>query len=350
MRGLAVLIMIECHVFNSFTRVDQRSRDGYVLSQFVGGMAAPLFIFMAGMTLAFLMDRMERQEAPLLRRWESALRRAGYLFVIAYLFRFTNWAGDLPNWNLQELLKVDILNCMGLAMAALSLAALFDSTARVRFTLAAGLAIAAAAPLVAGMEWGNTPGLVQDYLRPGHSRFPFFPYASYLAFGIAAGTIVKRAAAEHLDRVMQWAVLIGFGLVFGSEYFAGLPYSLYDQTDFWRNSPALILIRLGVILLLGAGAYLWTEFRSVQRWSWMDTMGKTSLMVYWVHVMLVYGITARPVKRALTIPESALAVALVTLLMVGLSAAWLRWKTERARERNARAAVAGQSPETVKAF
>jgi uncharacterized membrane protein len=45
--GLAVVIMIECHAFNSFVRMDLRDGGPYVLSQFVGGMAAPLFLFMA---------------------------------------------------------------------------------------------------------------------------------------------------------------------------------------------------------------------------------------------------------------------------------------------------------------
>jgi hypothetical protein len=42
MRGLAVIIMIQCHVFNSFARMDVREGGPYVLSQFVGGMAAPI--------------------------------------------------------------------------------------------------------------------------------------------------------------------------------------------------------------------------------------------------------------------------------------------------------------------
>jgi len=80
------------------------------------------------------------------------------------------------------------------------------------------------------------------------------------------------------------------------------------------------------MLLMMAGAYLWTEFGMGNRWSWMLCLGKTSLMVYWVHVMLVYGDVAKPLKRALSIPETALATLLVTLSMVALAAAWLWWK------------------------
>ena len=48
MRGLAVVIMIQCHTFNSFTRLDLREGGPYVLTQFVGGMAAPLFLLDGG--------------------------------------------------------------------------------------------------------------------------------------------------------------------------------------------------------------------------------------------------------------------------------------------------------------
>ena len=120
MRGLAVVIMIQCHTFNSFTRTDLWQGGPYVLSQFVGGMAAPLFLFMAGMTLAFQMDSLERREPAPLRRWLTSLRRAGYILGIAFAFRLTNFVASLPNADPHELTKVDILNCMGVGMAALS--------------------------------------------------------------------------------------------------------------------------------------------------------------------------------------------------------------------------------------
>jgi hypothetical protein len=86
---------------------------------------------------------------------------------------------------------------------------------------------------------------------------------------------------------------------------------------------------VGIMLLMMAGAYLWTEFGMGTTWSWMLCFGKTSLMVYWVHVMLVYGDVAKPLKRALSVPQTALATLLVMLSMVALAAAWLWWKARR---------------------
>jgi uncharacterized membrane protein len=347
MRGVAVLIMIQCHVFNSFTRTDLRQSGAYIFSQFVGGMAAPLFLFMAGMTSGFQMESLEKRETSPWKRWLTALRRAGYILLIAYLFRFTNWLGSLPNPSLQDFLKVDILNCMGLAMAVFTLVALFENTQRIRLTIAGALAVAAAAPLMSGLVWTGVPLVVRNYLvpSPNTGQFPFFPCAAYLGFGLAAGSLVKRTesapAGAGMDRLMQWLVLLGFGLIFSSEYFVSLPWSVYAKSDFWRNSPALILIRVGIISLMLAGAYLWTGLRAAPGWSWIESLGKTSLLVYWVHVTLVYGAVATPLKRALTPAGSALAAFGVTLLMVALSEVRLRSRARHLMRWRAATTVAG---------
>jgi uncharacterized membrane protein len=343
MRGLAVIIMIQCHAFNSFTRMDLRESSGYVLSQFIGGMAAPLFLFMAGMTFGFQMESLERRGEKPLRRWLISLRRAGYIFGIALLFRFTNWAGSLPNANTEELLKVDILNCMGLAMVVFAAVAAFDADSRLRYALLGGLAVAALAPVVSGLNWDAAWPWLRDYLVPSplRGRFPFFPCASYIGFGLAAGAAVKRTAADRMDRLMQWSVLIGFALVFGAQYFSNLPYSIYTHSDFWRNSPGLILMRVGIALLLLAGAYLWTVFCAPNGWSWIQSFGKTSLLVYWVHVMLVYGNVTNPLRRALTVPQSALATAGVIVLMIALAELRLRWTGGRGARWKTGTTVAG---------
>jgi len=346
MRGLAILLMIQCHTFNSFARMDVREGGPYVLSQFVGGMAAPLFLFMAGMTLAFQMESLARREPNRLVRWTAALRRGAYVLAIAYLFRFSTCVASLPRPDWHELTKVDILNCMGLAMLCLSAAALFNTNGRIRFALVAGITAAAAAPLVANLQWGDTPRIVQEYLAPGQGQgrghFPLFPNAAYLAFGLAIGSIVKGTVQERFERLMQWGVLIGFALVFTGQYLSNIPYSIYTKTSFWSDNPSLVVIRAGIALLLMGGCYLWTEYCAGPGWSWMQTLGRNSLMVYWVHVMLVYGDILKPLKRALSIPWTAIATATVTGLMVALSVGWLWWKAARAEKWKVATTVAGQ--------
>ncbi len=335
MRGLAVVIMIQCHTFNSFTRLDLREGGPYVLTQFIGGMAAPLFLLMAGMTTAFQMESLERREPSPWRRWLISLKRAGYILTIAFTFRFTNWVFSVPHASPAEMTKVDILNCMGVGMAVLAVGAVFRGDARTRFAVIAGLAIAAVSPLMTNLPWSGTPALLQEYLvpGPGRGRFPFFPCVSYIAFGMAIGAMVKRAPAERFERLMQWSMLIGFSLIFIGQYFSNIPYSVYTNANFWTDSPALVVIRVGICMMIMAGAYLWTEYCVGAGWSWMLAMGKNSLMVYWVHVMIVYGSLVLPLKRALSIPQGALATVIVTLMMVAMSALWLAWKSRKAARR-----------------
>jgi hypothetical protein len=336
MRGLAVVVMIQCHVFNSFVRMDLRETGPYVLSQFIGGMAAPLFLFMAGMTTGFQMDSLEKRGARPVARWLACLRRGGYVWGIAYLFRFTNWASGWPNSKLSELSKVDILNCMGLGLCVLAALALLDSRQRIRAAALAGLAIAAMAPLVANLDWSATAGWIHEYLAPGvgRGRFAFFPCASYIGFGMTAGMLVKRTEALNMERLMQWGMVCGGVLIAVSHHFSESPFSIYSKTNFWTDSPALILIRVGICLLCLAGAYIWTTYCAGGGWSFMQEMGKTSLLVYWVHVVLVYGVTANMLRGVAGNAEAVLATLVVIALMAAMAAARLRVGSLRAARAN----------------
>jgi hypothetical protein len=53
LRGLGVLIMLQGHLFNSFAQPALNSQPVYIFSQFIGGMPAPIFLFLVGATLAF---------------------------------------------------------------------------------------------------------------------------------------------------------------------------------------------------------------------------------------------------------------------------------------------------------
>jgi uncharacterized membrane protein len=346
MRGLAVVLMIQSHTFNSYTRPDLRQSGGYGLSQFVGGLAAPLFLFMAGMTLAFQMDSAARREKSPAKRWLSAVRRGLYVLGIAYLIRFTNCVAMLPHPDWSELTRVDILNCMGAAMLALSFLSVFEWKTRARLGVLAAAIVAASAPIVANLEWSWAPQIVYEYLAASkgpRGRFPLFPNAAYLAFGIAAGAVVRAAALERFDRLMQWSFLLGFGVLFAGYYFANAWFAVYAKTDFWSNSPALVAIRCGVALALMAGSFAWTEYAAWPGWSWVETLGKNSLMVYWVHVMLVYGDMIRGVKQTMTVPMSALATLTVTALMVVMSVVYLRWKAARAERWRLASSPAGKT-------
>jgi uncharacterized membrane protein len=317
-RGIGALIMLQGHVFDSFLRGDLRSGDAYVLSQFVGGMPPAIFLFLTGVTLAFLMDSTQRKGMAPRQRMFEAFRRAGYLFALAFAFRLQLLLFGLPApW--QDLFKVDILNAMGFAIAALAPLALFRTEERTRFCAIAGLAIAFAAPLISQVDWSGVPWMIRAYFVPDARFFSFFPWAAFLAFGMSAGSIIRLAGSEHIERVMQWGAVMGGVLILASQYFSNMPYSLYSKSEYWLNSPALILTKLGVFLLILTFAYLWTRYAAGEGWSWVQQIGTTSLLVYWVHIELVYGKGLGFFKGSLNVPQTVVASVLMILLMVAIS-------------------------------
>jgi hypothetical protein len=286
-RGLAAVVMLQGHAFHAFTKQELRDGGPYVISQFFGGLPPAAFLFLVGVTLAFLMHSSERKG-----------------------------------------LKVDILNCMGLAVAAMSIMAIFSTADRVRMCAGLGVAIAAASPVVSQLDWSWAPPVVKGYLAPDYFSFGFFPWAAYVAFGMSAGSILRLIDKDQFDRAAQWAALIGFGFVLAGQSMSNFASSVYAKSEFWLDSPWQVAIKVGVILLLLAFAYLWTR-HSEGRWSWVRQFGVTSLLVYWVHVELIYGRWLWFWKEGLTAGQTlAAAVALIALMLL-LSLARSRWKNWR---------------------
>ena len=328
-RGVAVITMLQGHVYHSFNRTDLRSDGPFMLSQFFGGMGPAIFLVLTGITLAFLMDRRERQGWVPADRWKAALRRAGYLFSLAFLFRLQLWVFGLPGSPWTDLFRVDILNCMGFAIGLMSVMAIFTTAERVRMCAGLGIAIATVSPLVSSVDWSWLPAPVSAYFIPSYQSFAFFPWASFIAFGLSIGSALRLAKPEHMNRMMQWGSLIGLGLIVGGQYFSNITYSVYPKSEFWLNSPGLIVIKLGAVMLIIAFAFVWMEFAVGAAWSWLRQLGTTSLLVYWVHIELVYGRWFGAWKESLSNVQCAIGVVIVVLLMLGLSVAKSRWGSLR---------------------
>jgi len=319
MRGVAALIMLQGHTFHSFTRADLRDSGPYVLSQFLGGIAPAVFLFLTGVTMAFRMDSDEKRGLKPIARITSALSRARYLLVIAMLFRIQLWIFSAPHGPLSTLWKVDVLNCMALAGAALALLAVFSTADRARMGITAGVAIAALGPLVSQLDWSRVPWLLKNYIAPDYQFFSFFPWAAFFAFGLSAGSIIRLLRDDQMDRAMQWGALLGAGLIVGGRYFSEIPYSLYTKSEFWLDSPALTLIKLGILLWMLAFAFLWTRYAVGPSWSVVAQLGTTSLLVYWVHIELVYGRWFGSWKENLDISQVTAYSVILIAAMVALS-------------------------------
>jgi len=314
-RGLAAIVMLQGHTFNSFTKTDLRDKDAYMLSQFAGGLPPAMFLFLTGITFAFLMHSQERKETnPWMKIW-GALKRSRYLLLVAFLFRIQLFVFGFPASPASEILKVDILNCMGFAMLIFAPMAIFTTLERARLCTVLGLMVACLAPIMTQFDSDALPWIVRAYLMPNFDYFGFFPWAAFLAFGMAAGSALRLTKQEDLGRLVLWGLGLGVVMMIAAQYVSNLPYSVYTKSDFWLNSPAQTLIKLGVVLCIMAVAYVWVNHAGEPtRSSVLRQVGTTSLLIYWVHIELVYGRWFGYWKNNLSVFE----VVTFTVLLIGL--------------------------------
>jgi peptidoglycan/LPS O-acetylase OafA/YrhL len=203
--------------------------------------------------------------------------------------------------------------------------AVFRTVERIRLCAILGVAIAAASPLISSLDWSGAPAVVRNYIVPDHNFFGFFPWAAFVAFGMSAGSVLRLLKPEEVPNAMQWVGWGGVALAFTGYVFSNTPLSIYSNSDFWLNGPSLIFIKLGAILILVAFAWLWNIRTTAQDWSWVRQFGLTSLLVYWVHIELVYGSALGILKEQLTVGQTAFAAVVTILLMLGLSLVRTNW-------------------------
>jgi fucose 4-O-acetylase-like acetyltransferase len=250
------------------------------------------------------------------------------LFLLAFLFRIQLYLFGFPTSPASELLRVDILNCMGFAMLVLAPMAVFTTRERVRLCIVLGLVISGLSPVGSMIDGASLPEIVRSYIFPSLTSFGFFPWAAFLAFGMAAGSAIRITKQEDLGRAMLWTMGIGLGVVAIARYFGDLPYSIYSKSDYWLNSPAMTLTKLGVVLILLAVAYLWIHAGiESEKWSLFRQLGTTSLLVYWVHIEIVYGRWFGIWKEDLSVGEVAAFTIILIALMTVLSLLRTRYRS-----------------------
>jgi len=346
LRGIAVLIMIEAHTLDSWTRIADRGHAAFGYAMIVGGFGAPIFLFLAGVAIPLMAAARMRRGATEAEAAAAVRRRGWEIFGLAFLFRLQSFvlSGGAPA---ATLLKVDILNIMGPAMVG---AGALWGAARRPAGRAALLALVAAAlamltPIVRATPWlAVLPDPIEWYLRPspGRTTFTLFPWAGFLFAGGAIG-VAFEAVSER--RLIPALTLIGVTAAAGGYAASYLP-PLYAETNFWTSSPTFFFLRLGVLVTLIPAAYAWERrpwSDRTRRREVLQEFGRASLFIYWIHVEMVYGVVSAALHKRLTLGQAVVAFALFSVFLFGVAktkdrlVAW--WKSERGLKTRARGAA-----------
>jgi len=320
LRGVAVLVMMEAHVIDSWTGEPDRHQHYFRQSMVLGGFAAPLFLFVAGIGVAMSASSKARRLGDDRAAARMVRNRGLQIFGLAFLFRLQSLI--LSNGEGWTLLKVDILNVMGLAIAGCALLWSAGSTVRARAVVFSALTagVVFVSPAVRAMGWlARLPDPIGGYIRPiaGVTNFTLFPWAGFVSAGVVAGILLDAARTADSDRrVNLWLGAAGAALAFGAWRASFLP-PVDPRSAFWTTSASFFFIRLGVMTSGLTAAYLWEQRpRARRRWSPLQAFGRSSLFVYWIHVEMVYGLVSLPLHHAFSLTGAWIALGVFSLFIL----------------------------------
>jgi uncharacterized membrane protein len=332
LRGLAVVAMVLAHVTDSWTRAADRQGEPYYTLLFIGGIASPAFLFLAGVASAMSAASKARRDGSLRAGAAAARRRGWEIFALGLVFRVQ--AEILGLGPLSNLLKVDMLNTMGLSIVAATW--LWQTSARrpIRVSVFAlsTMAVAVMTPLVrATPSLAALPDPLEGYLRPAgtYAAFPLFPWAGFLFAGLLAGDLVDAVRMNPrrqplLQAGMAVCALGGAWLAWRASF----QPAVFPTASFWHDSPTFFFIRLGLVTATLPAAWLAEQAIPSNVFAPMVTLGRSSLFVYWIHVEMVYGVIAGPLKQALPVWGSLAGTFLLVLVLYLLVLIKNRWVEE----------------------
>lgn len=360
MRGLACVLMFQTHCYDSWLGGASRQSRFFMYSQLGGTFPAPLFLFLAGISFALVTQKLRQKDVSPSQIAGTTIRRGAEIFGFGLLFRLQEYViawGWAPK---SDLLRVDILNTIGLSMMlmgvlcwvvlrfygaggpawkgletadAQSRGELSGSVALVLAAVLTALAISVLTPLV-WTTWRPRylPWPIESYVDGVHNLgtpqswlFPVFPWAAFAFAGLAVGFVLQSSVVRSKETATFLSLGgVGVVLIELSRWLDAQPRQIYPVYDYWHTSPNFFLIRLGMLLLIMTASYAWCRWGFGQlRFSPLILLGQASLLVYWVHIEFVYGRFSILPKRAQGIGMASMGLLIITLAMLALA----YWRT-----------------------
>src|ERR1700719_4242677 len=121
-RGFACVAMFQTHCYDSWLGGAAREGQFFKLSQLGGTLPAPLFLFLAGVSCALVTDKLRQKGMGADEIAHKTILRGVQVFLLALLFRVQEFLLGLPHAPWTDLLRVDILNVIGLSLVLTALA------------------------------------------------------------------------------------------------------------------------------------------------------------------------------------------------------------------------------------
>ncbi len=350
MRGLACVLMFQTHCYDSWLSPEARKSSSLITwSQLGGTLPAPLFVFLAGVSFALVTERLREKGVGRNAIAKQTILRGAEIFGVGLLFRVQEFVLGYPGAPWTDLLRVDVLNILALSMMLMGVLCWLTGDTDVTMgrmrTLVAALFAAAIVALATPPLWTThrprfLPWPLESYIngvhifdKPQPWLFPLFPWSAFAFVGLAVGFFLFSDFAKHREG-LAFALLGGTGILacLLSILFDSLRFRLYAVYDYWHSNPSFFLMRCGILLVILSLVYAWCRWGLAQKgFSPIIQLGKTSLLVYWVHIEFVYGRFSILPKGRCSALKATVGLLTIFLAMLVLSAGRTNWKKRKLR-------------------
>ena len=333
--------MFEVHSYDSWLGGAARESPVLKWSQLSGTIPAPLFLFLAGVSIALVSDKLRKKGVTPNQIARTTILRGVEILGLGYLFRLQEYLLGIPWAPWTDLLRVDILNTIGISIILLGMVGRLTQSriANAVAAVATAAAIALATPFLY-TTWRPRwlPWYLETYINGVHIYdsprpwlFPIFPWAGFAFAGLALGCLLfSDWGKNNLAKITVACGVLGLGLFYLSNWLDRRSLQIYPDYDYWHTSPNFFLARVAIILIIVFASYVWCRWSLGQvGFSPMIQMGQTSLLVYWVHIEFVYGRFSILKKEGESIPMATLGLLIITTAMVLLSIARTSWTDHR---------------------
>lgn len=294
LRGWAALVMIEVHVFNALIIPDFKQASWFAVLNFINGLVAPTFLFVAGMVFVVVSERKLGEFRDFGPAFRKQLGRIGLIWIVGYVlhlpvFSFAQIV-ETPESGWNAFYQSDILHCIALGLLLLFAIriAVRSETAFLAVVFLLGLAAVLGAPVLGSSELVRSlhPAL-RSYFDSRLSMFPVVPWLGFILWGGAVGMAYLRlTAADAEGRFAR--LVVGTGIVMTLVSIPSLVgITLFPDGFDRQNDPLFFLLRFGLVLLLLAACRWWVLYRKTER-SFLLDAGRESLLVYVGHLQILY--------------------------------------------------------------
>ncbi len=298
LRGWATIVMIEVHVFNTFVAESIKGEGWVQTLNFVNGLVAPTFLFVAGFVFVVASDRKLEEFRTYGKAFWKQLSRIGLVWVIGYglhlpFFSLYRTLYDSTPDQLLQFYQSDILHCIAIGMLIIFIGRIVIRSDEwyQRFLIIVGSMFVLFAPVIWEVHYsGALPGYLASYINgQSGSMFPLFPWLGFLMFGGVAAFAHKRARSSGKDAVyFQRLLLLGGVLIAIGSILIDIPGHMPFVSSAIRANPFFFSSRLGFIFVMLSGCWYYSEWRKTER-SFVLDVSKESLLVYAAHLLVIYG-------------------------------------------------------------